>query len=221
MAPVWHPLRHDRSCADVPGLPRHDRLHPHVPPGRDREVRAGPGVRVPAGGRGEPRVSPVVVPIALGHAASFRQALDVVAREKRYLAMTEAPSLEQVQAFVRQNLERGVAQVVALDGERVVGWADIVPPAHPGLAHRGTLGMGVVPGFRARGLGRALLAACIERAWAAGLSRIELEVRADNLPAIGLYVAMGFRHEGYKPRGICLDGAFLDTLAMGLLREGA
>ena len=162
-----------------------------------------------------------VVPISLRHAASFRQALDAVARERRYLAMTQAPALEQVLAFVRDNVERGLAQFVALDGERVVGWADIVPPANPGLAHRGTLGMGVVPGYRGRGLGRALLGACIAHAWASGLSRIELEVRADNLPAIGLYVAMGFRHEGFKPRGICLDGVFHDTLAMGLLREDA
>jgi hypothetical protein len=71
-----------------------------------------------------------VVRIAVAHAGSFRAALDVVAREKKGLAMIEAPPLEQVQAFVKSNVEREIAQFVAVEDDRV-GWADIVPaPTH-------------------------------------------------------------------------------------------
>ncbi|MFO1217126.1 MAG: GNAT family N-acetyltransferase [Burkholderiaceae bacterium] len=166
-------------------------------------------------------MSLAIVPIALTHAAAFRAALDVVAREKKYLAMVEAPPLEQVEAFVRSNVERGIAQFVAVQNDRVLAWADIVPSASHGIAHRGSLGMGVLPEFRGRGLGRAVLNACIAKAWTNGLERVDLEVRADNSPAIQLYTALGFRREGIKERGMRVDGAYFETVLMGLLRDEA
>ena len=160
-----------------------------------------------------------VVPISASHVRSFHAALDIVARERKYLAMVEAPPLEQVDAFVHGGIERGVVQFVALEGDRVVGWADISPSATYGIAHRGTLGMGVLPEFRGRGIGRQLVRACLDKAWTKGLSRVELEVRADNLSAIRLYRASGFIVEGTKRRAMRIDGTYFDTLIMGALRD--
>ena len=53
--------------------------------------------------------------------------------------------------------------------------------------------LAVVPGFRGRGVGRALLAAVDERARARGCVKVTLEVREDNAQARGLYQAHGFR----------------------------
>lgn len=164
-------------------------------------------------------MSPVVLPIGAEHVASFRRALDEVARERRYLALLEAPPLEQMAAFVGENISKGVAQFVALAGAEVVGWADIVPAWAHGVAHRGSLGMGVLPQFRGQGIGRQLLQACIAKAWANGLTRIELEVRADNHHAVRLYEGLGFRREGLKRRGLCIEGEHHDTLTMALLRD--
>lgn len=164
-------------------------------------------------------MSPIVLPMAAEHIASFRNALDQVAREKRFLAMLEAPPLEQVASFVGDNIRRDIAQFVALAGDQVVGWADIVPAWAQGVAHRGSLGMGVLPTFRGKGLGRRLLQACIAKSWANGLRRIELEVRADNGQAIRLYEGLGFRREGRKRRGLCIEGEAHDTLVMALLRD--
>jgi hypothetical protein len=66
-----------------------------------------------------------VVPITAALAGSFPACLDTVAREKRFLAQVEAPPLERVQQFVADGLEKDAVQFVELDGERVVGWADI------------------------------------------------------------------------------------------------
>lgn len=166
-------------------------------------------------------MDPAVVPVAVEHIPSFREALDSVAREKRFLALVEAPPIEQVEAFVRGNIERGVAQVVAVDAGRVVGWADIVPGWAHGVAHRGSLGIGVVASHRGRGLGKRLLQACIDRAWSNGLARVDLEVRADNLAAIRLYEALGFQREGVRRRGMRIDGCYIDMLQMGLLEGDA
>jgi [ribosomal protein S18]-alanine N-acetyltransferase len=72
----------------------------------------------------------------------------------------------------------------------------------------------VVPPARGRGLGRDLLAAVIAHARASGRDRIELEVAASNLAALGLYRAAGFCEVGRRPRYYLepVDDAVLMTL---------
>lgn len=161
-----------------------------------------------------------IVPTQSRLAASYRDCLDTVAREKRYLAQIEALPLERIQAFVDQNVREDAIQFFALDGERVVGWADVFPGWAHAMRHRGSLGMGVHPDYRRQGLGRRLLQACIDKAWAQGLTRIELESRVDNHAAIALYEALGFRHEALKPRALRFDGVHFDAVQMHLLRPG-
>jgi putative acetyltransferase len=161
-----------------------------------------------------------IVPIAERHIESFRVALDAVAREKRFLAMVEAPPIERVRQFVGDGIAQGVSQVVALDGDQVVGWCDVFPHWAHTVRHRGTLGMGLLPAWRGQGLGRQLIEAAIARAWSRGLTRIELEVRVDNEPARRLYERVGFEHEALRRRGIRVDGVYVDVHAMCLLAPG-
>ena len=109
-------------------------------------------------------------------------------------------------------------QFVALDGTSVVGWADVFPAWAAAVAHCGQLGMGVLPAWRGRGIGRRLLQACIDKAWAKGLTRIELEARADNHAAIALYRRLGFQHEALKLRAMRFDGVYHDAVQMSLVR---
>jgi GNAT superfamily N-acetyltransferase len=163
----------------------------------------------------------IILPIAKVHAASFRESLDTVARERRYLAMVEAPPLEQVESFVHSNVDSDVAQFVAVDGLRVVGWADILPGHAYAVAHCGGLGMGVLASHRHQGVGRRLLEACINKAWSRGITRIQLEARADNSHAIRLYEHLGFIHEAVKHRGMRIAGEYFETVQMSLLRHEA
>lgn len=162
-----------------------------------------------------------IVPIALSHAAGYRDCLDVVARQRRYLAQVEALPLERIQDFVRESVAGDAVQFVALDQSRVVGWADVFPAWAYAVAHSGSLGMGVHPDYRGQGIGRALLEACIAKAWIKGITRIELEARADNAGAIRLYERMGFRHEALKRYAMRFDGQYFDAVQMSLLKEEA
>lgn len=162
-----------------------------------------------------------VVPVAQIHAASYRACLDVVARERRYLAQVEALPLERIEGFVRDSVATDAVQFMATDGDKVVGWADIFPSWAHAVAHCGSLGMGVLPEYRRRGIGRQLLEACIAKAWTKGLTRIELEVRADNEPAIALYSKLGFVQEARKRQAMRFDGVYFDALLMSLLRSAA
>ena len=158
-----------------------------------------------------------VVPIAEPHIRGYHEAVDRVARERRYLAFLEALPLEKSAAFVRENLAQGNPHVVAVLDGHVIGWCDIVPIGRPVYAHGGVLGMGIVAEHRGRGIGEALMRAALGRAKARGLTRVELTVRSDNERAIALYRKLGFADEGVKRRAIRVDGRYLDVACMALL----
>lgn len=158
-----------------------------------------------------------VLPIEGRHIAGFREVLDSVARERRFLAFLEAPSLPRVRRFVRNNLQSGGVQFVAVDDGRVVGWCDIAPKMHETLRHSGRLGMGVTASHRGHGIGSALLERTLAAARSRGLTRIELEVRADNTAAIALYRRHGFELEGRLRQFMFVDGVAYDALRMARL----
>ncbi|WP_431050061.1 GNAT family N-acetyltransferase [Roseateles sp. L2-2] len=160
-----------------------------------------------------------VVPIAETHAEGFHACLDAVAREKKYLAQIEALPRESIKEFVRENVATGAAHFVAIDGSMVVGWCDILPAWAHANRHCGSLGVGLLPAYRGQGVGRRLLAACLAKAKQNGITRVELEVRADNQHAIGLYERMGFVREATKRNGMRFDGHYFDSIQMSLLFE--
>ena len=52
-----------------------------------------------------------IVPIAEAHIAGFRDAVDVVARESKYLAFLEAPPLEDVTVPTEQTVSEAARQM--------------------------------------------------------------------------------------------------------------
>ena len=152
------------------------------------------------------------------HFTGHREALDVVAREKRYLAFTQAPPLDQCIAFYRSILRDGHCQFIAQQEGAVVGWCDVLPVRGEARAHVGALGIALIPSARHLGIGRRLMQSAVDKAWEVGLSRIELDVRIDNANAKALYERMGFEVEGVHRRAFLIDGEFFDSYSMALLR---
>jgi hypothetical protein len=66
-----------------------------------------------------------IVPIAEEHIAEFHRVLDVVARERKYLAFLKAPPLEAARVFILNNIAKNNVQLVALSADELVGWSDI------------------------------------------------------------------------------------------------
>jgi RimJ/RimL family protein N-acetyltransferase len=158
-----------------------------------------------------------VRPIAPGHIDSFHRALDSVARERKYLTMLEATPLPETRDFVMGMIEKGNPQFVAMVGVEVVGWCDIRRHFFPSHAHRGSLGMGIIPAYRGRGLGRRLIEAALTAVRESDIVRVELDVYEDNTRAIALYEKVGFIREGIVRRAACIDGQFIDAISMALL----
>ena len=138
--------------------------------------------------------------------------IDAVARERKFLAGTVGFPVDGVRAFLHSVRAAGGVHVVARVGGEVVGWCDVFPSPFEGMRHVGRLGMGVRPEHRSRGVGAALLAGAVERAFAGAIERIELEVFASNTSAIRLYETRGFELEGRKVAARRLDGVTDDIL---------
>jgi len=153
------------------------------------------------------------------YALGFNAALGSVAREKKYLAWTDAPPLESTRAFVKENIEKGIPQIVAVDDGRVVGWCDIAPFNRISQKHRGTLGIGLIEGFRRKGIGTKLLRAALKLAKQYGYEKIELEVFKTNVPAIMLYEKIGFTYEGKRKAAVKIVDQYFDCILMALFMK--
>ena len=123
---------------------------------------------------------------------------------------------------VRRRLEnRPVSDIgiVALCDGTIVGEANL--HRYVGRrAHAGAIAMGVHDGFVRRGIGTALLRELVDAAdnWL-GLVRLELQVFADNEPAIALYRRLGFEVEGTLRAFALRNGRLMDALSMARLKH--
>ncbi|HEY1751308.1 MAG TPA: GNAT family N-acetyltransferase [Caulobacteraceae bacterium] len=77
----------------------------------------------------------------------------------------------------------------ALDGPEPVGCCALMALADGGFE---VAKMAVADSHKGRGLGRALMAACVERARQLGAPRLYLETNSGLAPALGLYRSFGF-----------------------------
>jgi ribosomal-protein-alanine N-acetyltransferase len=101
--------------------------------------------------------------------------------------------------------------VVAIDEQQnIIGYAGVFAP---GAAEADVLTIGVVPTERGKGIARRLMAMITDWASQQGSTAMMLEVKVDNVEAIGLYESLG-----YSKLNVRKDyfGAGLDALVMRL-----
>ncbi len=148
----------------------------------------------------------------------LRETIGAVAREKKFLSVTDAFTLDQTTQYVSNNIANNYAQYVADLGGEIIGWADIVPGQRESTRHCGGLGIGILKAYRGQGVGGQLLANVIRHSWDNGLTRLQLDVYSDNHRAIALYQKHGYQYEGTKRNAILIDGRYRDLNVMAQCR---
>ncbi len=88
----------------------------------------------------------------------------------------------------------GPARTVAVEAGEVVGWLDLVP-LHGSSDHVGDVRLIVDPSYRGRGIGRMLARQAVLEAVTLGLSKVVVEVIAQQEETIGMFRAVGFDPE--------------------------
>lgn len=129
------------------------------------------------------------------------------------------PSREQWRKRLAEP-DDGTYNLVAVVGDRVVGMVSVITfPNRPRRRHAGAIGISVHIEWQGKGVGAALMQAGLDLAdnWL-NLTRVELEVYADNESAIKLYERCGFELEGTLRQHAFRDGRYVDSLMMARLR---
>ena len=129
------------------------------------------------------------------------------------------PSVERWKKRLAERPDDQSWLVACVDG-RVVGSLGLaVVTRSPRRRHVGELGMAVHDEWHAQGVGSALMDAALNLAdrWL-NLTRLELTVFTDNVPAIRLYKRAGFEIEGRFHKYAFRDGQFADVFAMARIR---
>lgn len=129
------------------------------------------------------------------------------------------PSVEVWRRRLSQPDPGWVGLVACVRGELVGTLGIHGQPELPRKRHVAWIGMAVRDDWQGRGIGTALLEAGVRLAddWLQ-LSRLELQVFADNAAAIRLYRRHGFEIEGTLRQAAFREGVLADVLAMGRLR---
>jgi L-amino acid N-acyltransferase YncA len=115
----------------------------------------------------------------------------------------------------------GAARALALDDGEVIGYAAVVP-LHAWSSHVGEVRVIVDPGHRGRGVGRALARQAVADALLLGLTKMVVEVTADQEATVAM-----FRSLGFDPEALLADhvrdrtGELHDLLILAHSVEGA
>ncbi|MEL6180447.1 MAG: GNAT family N-acetyltransferase [Myxococcota bacterium] len=122
----------------------------------------------------------------------------------------------------RLSLDHGRFVLGAFQEDALVAVVGMFRRPSAKVRHRGNIwGMYVHPDARRQGLGRAILEAAIERArHIDGLELLALGVGSDNRAATRLYEDVGFQSAGIEPRGLKVEGRYVDEHRMVLMFEG-
>ena len=111
--------------------------------------------------------------------------IEPVHRLESELFTVDPWSIEQ---FWSELAQQSRAYAVAVDGERIIGYAGAFLLAPDSDVQT----IAVSPRDQGRGVGAILLTWLIEQAVAQGCRQMLLEVRSDNVPAIAMYERFGF-----------------------------
>ncbi len=140
------------------------------------DVTPDPEVAVPEG--------VVVRPAAAGDAASFDRMWRGRLEEGWVRSQrVDHPVRHYRSLFRRSSTDRGL-WLVACAGDEVVGHLAITREEHPDTEHVATLGLGVAPDWRRRGVAAALMSEAIRWGRSVGVRKLILTVFPDNLAAI-------------------------------------
>lgn len=108
--------------------------------------------------------------------------------------------------------------LLAMDGEEIAGLSTITSSHKIKSRHDAELGIVVGKKYQGKGIGTSLISQVID--WVKGnriTTRMSLEVRADNIKAVNIYLKFGFEVEGCKRNSTLLNGIYYNDYIMGMM----
>lgn len=130
------------------------------------------------------------------------------------------PSLADYQRKTDAEVESGITLPMMIEADgRVIG---VVTAANTvrGALYSTTVGYWIVSEYADRGIASLAVAAFIDLLiLKLGIHRVEINIRPENEPSLGIAQKLGLTHEGYRPRYMAIAGQWADHLAFSIDRE--
>jgi ribosomal protein S18 acetylase RimI-like enzyme len=155
-----------------------------------------------------------VRPAQAADARAFLEFWRAIVAEERFVRTEEVrtSAREYRRRFRRRsNLE---ADLLAFEGDRLVGHVTVQRERHPVTHHVGSLAIAVAADARGRGIGRRLMEEAIDWSTRAGIEKLVLSVYPHNEAAISLYRSFGFVEEGRLARHSRKSYGYEDEILM-------
>jgi diaminopimelate decarboxylase len=150
-------------------------------------------------------------------AASFLELWRSVVAEQRYVRSEDVRHpLRVYRRRFRHAWTAREAQVVAVEGGRVIGHLYIQRDEHPVTRHVATLGIAIEAAWRSRGVGSLLMSEAVRWARGNAIEKIVLSVYPHNAAAVALYRKFGFVEEGRLVRQSRKSYGYEDEILMAL-----
>lgn len=147
---------------------------------------------------------------------------NIVGGETNYMSFEKdeyALNVEE-QAELIRSLEGNATNtmLLAMDGEEIAGLSTITSSHKIKSGHDAELGIVVGKKYQGKGIGTALIRQVIDWVRENGITtRMSLEVRADNVKAVNMYMKFGFVVEGCRKNSTRLNGTYYDDYVMGMM----
>jgi GNAT superfamily N-acetyltransferase len=155
-----------------------------------------------------------VQPINIEHAAQFGTLMESIAREDEFPLYSAATFQKVAVSFIERQVIDGAPIFGAFKNNSLVGWCEISMSDLDYCKHSGLLSMGVLNGFRGRGLGTWLINKSVSAARSMGFERVELSVLETNHKARQFYGKRGFVVEGKKHLSLKVGQKYFTEILM-------
>jgi RimJ/RimL family protein N-acetyltransferase len=162
--------------------------------------------------------TPTIRPLNEDDASAF-QAMRILAtlNAPEGIASTQEEEARWTRAETEARLRPTDHQIVfgAFSGDTLIGIVGLRRESRQKIAHKSLIwGVFVDPAHRRAGIAKRLMENAIAHARASGVLQIHLIVSGANRRARDLYRSLGFSRYGVEPRGLYVNGQYLDDELM-------
>jgi len=140
-------------------------------------------------------------PFAITNRSALIESINAVCSEGQWMNTSRFEPTPAWTHALRETLCPDHSLLVVEDKNNVVGWCRTFPEHCPDSWSTASLGVGLLPFYRNRGIGTALVRQSLIWAGGVGLRRVRLTTYPDNARAIRAFIKCGFYFTGRTCNG--------------------
>lgn len=160
--------------------------------------------------------------IEVGDAQEFLEMqciLDSQTKNMMYEEGERPRNIDDVKQMLEKLEQEGSMIFVAEENGKLIGFLSAQKGQFRRIRHTCYIVIGILIGYRGRGVGSALFLELDKWSRANGITRLELTVMCHNKEGVRLYRKNGFEVEGIRKHSMMVDGQYVDEYYMAKILD--